>query len=655
MSGPPSARRGVTLRAVLIGLVAAIAINVEVAYVEYVVHASRLTLSHFPMGTLIVFLGVVIGLNAFLRPRLSPPELLVILAMGLAAGTIPSVGLTGYFLGVLASPYYFASPENQWADYFHPHIPSWMAPRNQDGAIERLFEGLPDGASIPWGAWAPSLFWWGSLIAAFVGVSVCLAVILRRQWAEYERLVYPLLRPALEMADGSEGSHPPTVQRIASSSRLPRFMQGRLFWYGFALSFGILAWNMVSYFAPGFPEIPNIRWGPWVFFQRPFPGIWTRINMFTISFAYFANVDVLFSLWFFDAMFILRSGILNRFGLNASSPFHASATYVWIDVGAFLAFVVWSLWTARRHLREVFRKAFGKGTADDAGEMMPYRTAVAGLLFSLAFIIFWFHRAGMEVGLAGLFTLLTLLAHLGVARLVADIGLVFVSVPVGVPDLLVYGLGSRNLSRACLTAFAFSNALTAFGKGLFMPAVTHAARIGDACPPEDRRRLLWGVLAAFLVSILVSVTYTLYLGYTDGAYNFNDFPFSRYSQAGFSTALGQMRNPEPPDVERLTLFGIGAAVMSGLTLLRYRLSWWPLHPIGFAVASSGTYVRYTVFSVFLAWAIKALILRLGGVTLYRRYRPFFLGVLLGYTSGVALSTLIDVIWFSGAGHSVHGY
>jgi len=635
--------RGVTFRALLIGLLTAAAVNAEVCYVEYVVHASRLTLSHFPMGALIVFLGVVIVLNPLLRPRLSPPELLVILAMCLAAGAVPSVGLTGYFLGVLASPYYFASPENQWADYFHPHIPPWMAPSNQDGTIERLFEGLPEGASIPWGVWVVPLAWWGGLIAAFVGVSVCLAVIFRRQWAEYERLVYPVLRPALEMAEG------PQDRRL-----LPGFMRGRLFWYGFAISFGILAWNMISYFAPGFPEIPNIRWGPWVFFQRPFPGVWTRVNMFTISFAYFANVDVLFSLWFFDALFILRSGILNRIGLNASSPYHASATYIWVDVGAFFAFILWSLWTARRHLRDVFGQALGRGEGD-AAEMMPCRTAVAGLLLGLAFIVFWFHRAGMEVGLAGIFTLLTLLAHLGVARLVADIGLVFVSIPVAVPDLLVYSLGSRNLSRSCLTAFAFSNALASYGKGLFMPAVTHAARIGDACLPQDRRRLLTGVLAAFLVGVLVSVASTLYLGYAGGAYNFNDFPFSRYSQAGFEAAIGQMRNPEPPDAERLTLLGVGAAVMSVLTLLRYRVSWWPLHPIGFAVASSGTYVRYTVFSVFLAWAIKALILRLGGVTLYRRCRPFFLGVLVGYTSGVVLSTLIDAIWFSGAGHSIHGY
>ncbi len=320
-----------------------------------------------------------------------------------------------------------------------------------------------------------------------------------------------------------------------------------------------------------------------------------------------------------------------------------------------MGFIVLSLWTARRHLKAVFSSAFRPARGEDAGEMMSYRAAVFGLLLGLIFIICWFHRAGMEVGLACLFTLVTILFHIGVARLVADVGLAFVSVPLGAPDVLVFALGSQNLSKTALTAFAFANGLTAYGKGLFMPAVTHAAKIGDAFPAPDRRRLLACVLGAFGVSIVASVAYTLYLGYTRGAYNFDDFPFSRYSQAGFSTALAQMRNPEPPDLERLTLFGIGAVVMTALTVLRYRLTWWPIHPIGFAIASSGTYVRYTVFSIFLAWAIKAIILRLGGVTLYRRYRPFFLGVLVGYTGGVAVSTVIDAIWFLGAGHSIHGY
>ena len=104
----------------------------------------------------------------------------------------------------------------------------------------------------------------------------------------------------------------------------------------------------------------------------------------------------------------------------------------------------------------------------------------------------------------------------------------------------------------------------------------------------------------------------------------------------------------------MSLFGIGLGVMVLLTFLKYRFSWWPLHPIGFPIAGV-SYVYWTTVSVFIAWAIKFVLLQVGGATLYRRYRPFFLGVLTGYTLGVSLSVLVDVVWFPGAGHSVHGY
>ena len=129
-----------------------------------------------------------------------------------------------------------------------------------------------------------------ALITALFVASTCLSVILRKQWVESERLSYPILRPVLDLTDRAR----PGFSSVSGS--------------GFSVALGIISWNMIHYFVPGFPQIPNIRWGPWVLFERYFPGIWTRINMFTISFAYFANIDVLFSLWFFCVLFILRSG-----------------------------------------------------------------------------------------------------------------------------------------------------------------------------------------------------------------------------------------------------------------------------------------------------------------------------------------------------------
>jgi hypothetical protein len=639
-----ASRREVSVRSVFLAVLVSVGANILVNYTEYVIHASRMTLSHFPMGALLVYLLLVLVLNPTCRwlaarYALSTTELMVVLAGGLVGGAIPSVGLTGYFLGAIAAPFYFATPENQWAEFFHPYIPQWLAPRNVNGTLDYLFGGLPPGEPIPWAVWfVPVVSWMTLITALFVG-SVCVAVLLRKQWVENERLTYPILRPVMELTTRAETMEFP-----------------RLFWIGFTIAFGILTWNMIGYFVPGFPEVPNIRSGPWVKFERYFPGVWTRINMFTIAFCYFANVDVLFSLWFFDLLFVVRSGILNRLGYNAASWAHASADFQWIPLGAFFAMVFWGLWTARSHLKMVVQEALGRKTAlDNDDEMMSYRTAVFGFVICVLVAVGWLYKAGMSLGLASLFVFATYVLYIGVSRIVSDVGLVFVSMPVGPQRFVTSTIGSQNLSGSSLTVLAFTNAVASYGKGLFMPAVTHGAKIADECPKGGRRGVLVGIVFAFVAGSVISILYTLYLGYTYGAFNFNDYPFTRYSKSGFSGVLTQMNNPEPPDSLQLTLFGIGAVVMSLLTFLKYRFPWWPFHPVGFALGGTGTSVRYTVFSVFLAWAMKFLILRIGGAALYRRYSPFFLGVLIGYSAGIALSLVVDVIWFPGGGHGIHGY
>jgi len=59
-----------------------------------------------------------------------------------------------------------------------------------------------------------------------------------------------------------------------------------------------------------------------------------------------------------------------------------------------------------------------------------------------------------------------------------------------------------------------------------------------------------------------------------------------------------------------------------------RFIWWLFHPAGFAVSSSWS---MNVFwgSIFISWAIKFAILRLGGLKLHRQSIPFFLGLVLG--------------------------
>ena len=64
------------------------------------------------------------------------------------------------------------------------------------------------------------------------------------------------------------------------------------------------------------------------------------------------------------------------------------------------------------------------------------------------------------------------------------------------------------------------------------------------------------------------------------------------------------------------------------TTLRQRLTWWPFHPIGYALATTSS-LDYFWCPFFLAWVAKAVTIRYGGIQLYRRFLPFFLGLILG--------------------------
>ena len=72
--------------------------------------------------------------------------------MMLVDSGIPSSGLMRYLIPLLVSPFYFATAENDWADLFHQHLPSWMVVSNPK-AVSYFYEKLPDGEAIPWEGW----------------------------------------------------------------------------------------------------------------------------------------------------------------------------------------------------------------------------------------------------------------------------------------------------------------------------------------------------------------------------------------------------------------------------------------------------------------------------------------------------------------------
>ncbi len=650
--------RGVTLRAIGVGLLVAVAAALWSIHSETIARTSRLNLTQFPLSLAAVFFVLVLVLNpalALLRRgwELTRSELLVALGMGLVAATIPTAGLTSLLLGMLAIPFYHATPENQWDLYFLGHIPEWLAPRDTGLALTHLFEGLPHGASIPWGVWLLPLFWWGSLIAAVAAFCFGVAVILRRPWVEEQRLAYPLLTPTVTLTEG-----------LTPGSFWSDTVRSRLFWGGFAIAFAIGTWNYFSFAFPTVPRLPSFLLGRWFPLGRYAPPLWTKLNLYTVGFGYFVDLDILLGFLVFNAFFTAEIALFRRVGYQIGRDVGVfgylwkrggwgNPETAWQCFGALTFLVLWGFYVARRHLAGVLRKALDTShPVDDAGEMLSYRAAVGCSIAGLAYTLFWLHAAGLELRVLLPFLFALLIVYVGLARFVAEGGILYAYSPMSPQEFAVRLNGTASVSGSSMTLLTFAFVLRGNGPGLLLPSLTQIVRLGDLVK-EPGRRFVGATILALFVAFLTSVSTTLYFGYTEGAANHWDLVFKNYPTRFFNRALSHIRNPSDIEWAHFAFFGVGAGIMAVLTYLRFRFPWWPLHPIGFPVA--GTDCRSSIVSLFLIWGIKSIVLRVGGARFYRRGVPLFIGILVGHAAAVFLYHWMDQIWFPRGGHHLHGW
>ena len=616
----------------------------------WVIGSNDFTWSHFPDGVGIPFLFLVAGniLLRWLRPGwvLSPAELITIIVMGLVVTGIP-IFLVGYLLSIPTTPHYFASPENQWGRYVVPYLPDWLLPSNEGLAMTWFFEGLPFGQPVPWStllqAWVFPLAMWLTFIGALYFACFVLVVILRKQWVERERLDFPLMRVPEALLERGTGSSP-----------VPALLRSRVFWIGAALPLGIILWNISGYFYHFIPQIP---FHYQVQVARGFPTMEFNLNGPIIGFMYFVNLNVSFSIWFFYLLTTVEEGIFNRFGIGVTEGnafVWGLPSTSWQSWGAFVFMVLWGLWMARSHLRDVIRKALdSRHPVDDRGELLPYRIAVTGFAVALLYMLVWLNRAGMSWPVAGLFLACVLIAYLGITRLVIQGGVYFVSTPVVAQAMTMETFGANAISPHGLGALGLSYSFFGDVQSVFMPSAAHAARLRDRMQ-VGRTGLSVAILLAVVVGFAASIGCILYMGYDQGASNFNSWFYRVSSGAGvltFNDVMGKVKNPAGPDGSKLGFFGAGGLLMGALTFMQYRFPWWPLHPIGLTIASVWM-IRRQAAAIFLAWSAKTVILRFGGLELYRRAAPFFIGLILGQWIGVGISFVVDLLFFYGDGHVI---
>ena len=279
----------VTRRALVLGAGAALFLNLACPYTVLVLQNAGLTSDYLAAGAMMVFLLLVGLVNpllkiAFRAWALRTSELVVVYAMMVVASAIPTWGLVTNLCHILTRPFYYATPENRWAELIQPLIPSWLAPHEAE--VARFFyEGLPEGMGIPWGAWLVPLVAWGSAMVAIYLLMIATMVVFRRPWVEQERLVFPLAQVPLEMLRGND------------EGIFPELFRNPLMWVGFALPFAIQVLDGLNHYFFFVPEV-RLVFDPLTLF-RDSVRLHIFVNFAIIGVAYFLNLNVAFSVWFF--------------------------------------------------------------------------------------------------------------------------------------------------------------------------------------------------------------------------------------------------------------------------------------------------------------------------------------------------------------------
>ncbi len=635
---PHSKVGGVTYRSIAVGALVAALLGIAAPYESLIVSGSPLHFDYStPAAVFIFFLFLVVAspLFALIRPswRFTKAEYATVYVMAAVACTLATSGLVAKLLPHISAGTYYATPENSWVDMVLPHFADWLRVTDQQ-AITWFYEGLPKGTPLPWGEWIPVLLAWTPFLLALYGSMTAIMVIMRRQWLIHERLTFPLVQVPIAII-GEEEEDPGVFSR---------FFRSPAAWIGILVPIVLYSMRALHNYYPAFPE-GMLIWKYYYFWDAKFR-LRLSLSYAVVGFGYLLSTKLGFSLWMLGLLTSLEHAFLLHFGIPGTQHVMGTALgssyLVYQGLGAIVVLAASTLWVARRHLYNVWRKFWaGADDVDDSDEILSYRQAVSLLLGSAVVMMVWLTAAGMSWWLVPGFLLVTFLVMLGLTRIVSEGGVAVTKAPMIPADVMVGAFGATALEGGNLATMGMSLTWSGGMRVTIMSAVIHSLKLAEYYVHTNRRRLFFAIMLAVVASVSAAVWLILTVGYQHGALNLSAWFFGAgAATAPYGFAAYHLTNPTPVSWEFFGVAGLGGATQLLLTLASKRWLWWPLHPIAFPIGAMWT-AHHLMPSIFLAWLVKTTVLRYGGVTWYRKTRPFFLGLILGHYVAGGLWCIID--------------
>ena len=624
-----AALRPWVLKAVLLGLGAQTVIIGWIVYSEIPAKVYISSWSFSMPGIFLLAIALVVsGMWKRLgQSILARKSLLLAYMMMAVSGIISGYGALQIAVPMMAGVIYRATSANNWGRW-HDQLPAYLVPRDPD-ALTGLFVGEQ---RVPWGAWFLPICGWLVFLMAAYGAMIFLSSILSKQWIEGERLTYPVSQLPLEMTNTANPMY-----------------RNRLFWIGFLVPAVLETMLALNYYYPAIPAmvLKHRNMQPEWFPERPLSVMrpfYFGFSPFIVGLAYFAPLDVSFSVFFFNLLtqaervYGAMAGYDTVGGGVAANRFPYGEEQAF---GAFIAFSLAALWRTWPGLRRAWRE---RHSGDEEGRLMLF--SLAGLAVCSLIVVWFLHQAGLPLWMAAAVLVLILLLAITLSRIRAEAGPAWVFGPYrDVSRAVIVSMGTANMSEQSIVGLSLFRWMSRDVRFLPMPFHMEAFKIAHSA--GIRKRLALGVIfLATAAGILLGFYFVLTYGYTLG------LGTSKASPGRINSALAIWRNANTwalssnlaDDVGTPWLF-LGAGVCMFLMKMRTMFTWWPFHPIGYVMSETGA-GRSFWFHYFLAWLFKTIVLRYGGHSLYVRSLPLIVGVILGdvltQTAWSALAVILDI-------------
>ncbi|HYE07733.1 MAG TPA: DUF6785 family protein [Planctomycetota bacterium] len=522
----------------------------------------------------------------------------------------------------------------------------------RSGAVVELPGGTATIASVeqppvPWYAWLPPLLAWSPLLLGTVVASVAIAFLVRRQWIDNERLPYPVAAVSWSF-----------IEAPAPGRLLAAIFTERAFWLGLVVAAIIITWRGLYALkvipvdfvlqidlihAPGAPFSGSAS--AWNLYETSFL-LTPRVYLSIFAIAFFLPLDLSFSLWF---SFVLTNAVVwvmkDRLGMGASLTWVNCRS---VGFGAFMAMAPLIIWLGRGYYWSALKAAVGIAKDEPSRAAAPYVWATFAGSASIA-LFFVAHGASFAHG--ALMTLLFLGSLLVIARVLAEAGVPFLQVPLNINTLFFTLVGFGAPVQALVALSTIGMTLLPDGRESLMPFAANATYLGERARVPHRRLSSLMIVAATIGVVLAagSMIYNSYLGsgHADGW-----VPYA----ADIDLIASRKANPDADQVatgHQLVAYGVGATAVTVCGVARMLMPAWPLHPLAWCVTFSYP-AGHCWFSFLLAWICKGLVMRYGGVGLYRRLKPVAIGLIAGEALAMFVFIVIKIVAALGQ-HQLEAY